>query len=188
MWAGAAVVSIAMTALAAVADAAPVVPADLPTPTPTIAAPVMTVRPVAIAIPALGIAGPLETLTADPATGELSAPTDPAHAGWFAGGVVPGASGPAVIGGHVDSRAGPGLFFGLHTLHPGDRVEIRNSDGATVRFAVVSVAGYPKDRFPTAAVYGPVPGPELRLVTCGGAFDRAARSYRDNIIVDAVLA
>lgn len=146
------------------------------------------VRPLMIAVPALGVAGPLGELTADPVTAELAAPDDPALAGWFAAGVVPGDRGPAVVGGHVDSRAGPGVFARLGTLRAGDLVEITRSDGRTVRFSVTAVRSYPKDRFPTEAVYGPAPGPELRLVTCGGRFDRGGRSYEDNVVVDAVLA
>ena len=114
-------------------------------------------------------------------------PHDPARAGWYAAGVVPGDQGPAVIGGHVDSRNGPGVFFRLRTLRPGDLVDVTRSDGRTVRFSVIAVALYPKDRFPTEAVYGPTSGPELRLVTCGGTFDRSARSYDDNVVVDAAL-
>ena len=145
------------------------------------------VRPVAVSIPALAVAGPLEELVADADTGELAAPADPARAGWYAAGVVPGDRGPAVIGGHVDSRSGPGVFFRLRTLRPGDLVDVTRSDGRTVRFSVIAVALYPKDRFPTEAVYGPTSGPELRLVTCGGTFDRSARSYDDNVVVDAAL-
>ena len=130
----------------------------------------------------------LDDLLADPVTGELAAPNDPARAGWYEAGVVPGDQGPAVIGGHVDSRRGPGVFFRLRTLHPGDLIQVTRSDGGTVRFSVLSVALYPKDRFPTQAVYGPTPAPELRLVTCGGRFDRSVRSYDDNVVVDAVLA
>lgn len=145
------------------------------------------VRPVTVSIPALGVTGPLQELVADPASGELAAPDDPALAGWYAAGVVPGDQGPAVIGGHVDSRRGPGVFFRLRTLHPGDLVEVARSDGRTARFSVVAVGLYPKDAFPTRAVYGPTSGPELRLVTCGGAFDRSERSYDDNVVVDAAL-
>lgn len=146
------------------------------------------VRPLTIAIPALGVTGPLGELTADPVTAELAAPDDPAQAGWFATGVVPGERGPAVVGGHVDSRAGPGVFAELGTLRPGDLVEITRSDRRTVRFTVTAVRSFPKEGFPTEAVYGPAPGPELRLVTCGGRFDRDRRSYEDNVVVDAVLA
>jgi hypothetical protein len=71
---------------------------------------------------------------------------------------------------------------------PGDLVEIRRSDGRTARFTVTDVRFYPKDRFPTDAVYGPAPAPELRLVTCGGVFDRANRNYEDNVVVNAVLS
>jgi hypothetical protein len=42
-----------------------------------------------------------------------------------------------------------------------------------------------KDRFPTQAVYGPTPDPELRLITCGGAFDYATGHYLSNIVVYA---
>ncbi len=154
---------------------------------PTPAALVEPVRPVAVAIPALGVTSPLEDLVADPVTRELSAPADPSRAGWYAAGVVPGDQGPAVIGGHVDSRSGPGVFFRLRTLRPGDLVDVTRSDGTTARFSVIAVALYPKDAFPTEAVYGPTSGPELRLVTCGGVFDRSVRSYEDNVVVDAAL-
>jgi Sortase domain len=62
---------------------------------------------------------------------------------------------------------------------------VRRADGATVAFAVTEIAVYPKDAFPTDRVYGPTPGPELRLITCGGSFDRSAGSYRDNTVVYA---
>jgi Sortase domain len=144
------------------------------------------VRPVSIAIPALEVAGPLGELTAAE-NGELLAPDDPGLAGWFAAGVVPGDVGPAVIGGHVDSRRGPGVFFALRSLRRGDVVSVTRSDGRTVRFTVTDVAKVPKARFPTEAVYAPTPRPELRLVTCGGRFDRSAHSYADNVVVAAVV-
>jgi sortase (surface protein transpeptidase) len=100
-------------------------------------------------------------------------------------GPVPGDPGPAVIAGHVDSRAGPAVFFRLRELRPGDKVTVRRSDGRAVAFTVDEVDRYPKDAFPTSAVYGPAPGSELRLITCGGSFDAAKRSYRDNVVVYA---
>ena len=142
-------------------------------------------RPIALRIPALGVDGPLGQLgQAD--NGELLAPDDPALAGWYAGGVTPGDVGPAVIGGHVDSRRGPGVFFGLRSLNPGDMATVSMSDGRAVRFVVTQVREVPKAQFPTASVYAPTARPELRLITCGGRFDRAARSYVDNIVVQAV--
>ena len=60
-----------------------------------------------------------------------------------------------------------------------------NSISTTAVFAVDRVDQVPKDAFPTDRVYGPTPGPELRLITCGGSFDRDAGSYRDNTVVYA---
>ena len=147
--------------------------------------PAGAVRPVSITIPRLAVAGPLGELSqAD--NGELLAPDDPNLAGWYVEGVVPGDVGPAVIGGHVDSRRGPGVFHGLQSLRPGDAVEVGRSDGRVAAFVVTRVREVAKARFPTAAVYAATPRPELRLITCGGRFDRTARSYTGNVVVEAV--
>jgi sortase (surface protein transpeptidase) len=107
-------------------------------------------------------------------------------AGWFTGSPRPGAIGSSVIAGHVDSYQGPGIFFRLRLLRPGAAVYVRQADGSVAVFAVTAVHLYRKARFPTESVYGPVPDPELRLITCGGIFDRAAGSYLSNVVVDAV--
>jgi sortase (surface protein transpeptidase) len=118
-------------------------------------------------------------------SGALVPPEDVTTAGWFAQGAAPGDAGPAVLAGHVDSVAGPGVFFRLRSLVPGDPVLVTRADGSVVRFTVTRVARYPKTAFPTGEVYGPTADAELRLVTCGGAFDRAARSYVDDVVVYA---
>ena len=145
------------------------------------------VTPVRVAIPATSVAGDLVDLGVDDA-GALVPPSDFAQAGWFAAGPVPGDVGPAVIAGHVDSRSGPAVFFRLEELAPGDTVQVTRSDGRDVDFRVTRVAQYPKTDFATEEVYGPTTGPELRLITCGGTFDRSRRSYLDNVVVYAVLA
>jgi LPXTG-site transpeptidase (sortase) family protein len=118
----------------------------------------------------------------------LQAPPAPDVAGWFVHGALPGEPGPAVIAGHVDSRTGPAVFSRLDRLVPGDRVEVGRSDGQVFAYRVTTVETVPKDAFPTARVYGPTPGPELRLITCGGVFDRHSSHYRDNVIVTAIPA
>jgi hypothetical protein len=140
--------------------------------------------PVSVEIPSVGISSLLEHLAMGD-DGVLAAPVNFGTAGWFAAGPQPGQPGPAVIAGHVDSRSGPAIFYRLNELKPGDEVLVHREDGSTVRFAVDEIEQYPKDAFPADAVYGPVPGPELRLITCGGEFDRTVRSYRDNLVVYA---
>jgi sortase (surface protein transpeptidase) len=106
-------------------------------------------------------------------------------AGWYDGGPRPGAIGSAVIAGHIDSVAGPAVFYRLSSLRPGDRAYVRRADGTLVVFRVTAVRSYPKDRFPTADVYGPAASPQLRLITCGGTFDPARHSYLSNVVVYA---
>ncbi|GAB3984952.1 sortase domain-containing protein [Plantactinospora veratri] len=112
-------------------------------------------------------------------------PRDFAEAGWYAGGTAPGDVGPAVLAGHVDSATGPAVFARLSELRPGDRIEVRRG-GRWLGFRVSGAGRHAKDAFPTDAVYRPTPGPELRLITCAGAFDRSTRHYRDNLVVYAV--
>ena len=142
--------------------------------------------PVRVRVPAIGVDSGLLRLGTD-AAGALVPPDDVTRAGWFADGAVPGDVGPAVVAGHVDSVDGPAVFSRLRELAPGHEVFVDRADGTTARFAVTGVGRYPKSDFPTEAVYGPTPRAELRLVTCGGEFDRSARSYLDNVVVTAVL-
>ncbi len=182
---GAVMVGVAAAALLVPAIPLPSTPNQVADAVPVAAVARPQVAAVSIAIPSLDLSGPLDELgVAD--DGQLLAPDDPSRAGWYAGGVVPGDLGPAIVGGHVDSRRGRGVFFALRSLRPGDVVDITRSDGRVARFSVSRVQQVAKDRFPTAAVYGPTPRPELRLITCGGRFDRTARSYTDNVVVEAV--
>jgi sortase (surface protein transpeptidase) len=142
--------------------------------------------PVRIGIPAIGVSAAVVRLGLK-RDGTLQVPGDFDVTGWFAGGPAPGETGPAVIAGHIDSHRGPAVFYRLRELRPGQEITVGRRDGSSVRFAVDGVARYPKDAFPTEAVFGPAPEPLLRLITCGGAFDRAQRSYRDNVVVTARL-
>ncbi len=143
------------------------------------------VSPVRLRIPAIGFdqAGLIPLVLGN--AGELQAPERYSDVGWYANGPVPGDPGPAVIAAHVDSRSGPAPFFHLRDLRAGDEMMVARSDGREVVFWVDAVQRYPKDAFPTQAVYGQTPGSALRLITCGGTFDTAKRSYRDNIVVYA---
>lgn len=143
--------------------------------------------PVLLEVPALGLARPPVPLGLDP-SGSLEVPADPADVGWYVHSAEPGDPGPAVVAGHVDSREGPGVFHRLDDLEPGDEVRLRRGDGRVAVFRVDRVEQHPKAAFPTEAVYGPTPGPELRLITCGGEFDRTSSHYRDNVLVYASLA
>ncbi|MER7456524.1 class F sortase [Micromonospora sp. NPDC126480] len=180
----------ATPAAAEVGPAAPATPLAIRRPdcathcSPATAGPARAAAPTRVRVPRIAVDARLETLGVD-AAGALVPPADFAAAGWYAGGPAPGDPGPAVIAGHLDSRDGPAVFARLAELRPGDRVLVSRGD-RVVPFRVNGTLRAAKRRFPTAAVYGPTPGPELRLVTCGGDFDRRTGHYRDNVVVFAV--
>ncbi len=172
------------------ADAAPALVPLTPRPAaaaPALApaAPITAARPAGLVVPAAGIdAGGLGTLGLDE-TGELQAPATPNAVGWYRDGATPGDPGTVVLVGHVDSYRGPGVFWHLRNLRPGDTIDVPRSDGTVAHFGVDAVETVGKEAFPAERVYAPTAGPSLRLITCGGPFDRSARSYEDNVVVFA---
>jgi hypothetical protein len=137
--------------------------------------------PVALSIPAIAVHTTLIRLGVT-AQGTLQAPSSTSVAGWYTGSPRPGDIGSSIIAGHIDSYQGPGVFFRLRLLRPGNLVYVREADGRVATFRVNSVRMYPKNHFPTTTVYGPSPDAELRLITCGGVFDQATGSYLSNVV------
>ena len=121
------------------------------------------------------------------ADGTLEVPPGAFPAGWFTGGPTPGELGPAVIAGHIDWITGPGVFYQLGSLEVGDEIRITRTDGTVASFRTIRVDQYPKDSFPTDLVYGNIDHAGLRLISCGGAFNRDTGHYEDNIVVFADL-
>lgn len=144
--------------------------------------------PTALSIPSIGVRTKgIVDLQLDK-NGKLEAPRDFDRAGWYAAGPTPGEFGPSVIGAHVDSKAGPAVFYRLGALKKGAEVVVSRKDGSTARFVVDRVARYSKSSFPTTQVYADTKGrAELRLITCGGAFDQSTGHYVDNIVAFAHL-
>lgn len=142
--------------------------------------------PTAVEIPSVGISSRLERLGLD-GDGAIETPQAWQSAGWYRRSTRPGQQGAAVILGHVDSTTGPAVFYRLRDVQPGARVRVRRADGSVAVFEIDRLEQHRKTRFPSAEVYFPTAEPTLRLVTCGGAFDRERGSYRDNLVVFATL-
>lgn len=140
--------------------------------------------PARIRIPAIGLDQSLLGLRVQQ-DGRLGVPKDPARVGWWSDGPRPGDPGAVVIVGHVDSATGPGAFHGLSSLRPGDPITLRREDGGDATYTVQALRQYEKDALPDSQVYATTGPPALRLITCGGAYDRGRGEYRDNLVVYA---
>ncbi|GCD96569.1 class F sortase [Embleya hyalina] len=162
--------------------------APSPTPTPEGGPAMKRSEPVRIKIPRIKVDAPFIGLGLN-SSGVLEVPPagDRNLAGWYEDGVAPGSRGNALVLGHVDTMMGPAVFWGLGSLKAGDIVEISRADGSVAKFAVDSVEAFPKDAFPDERVYGKTRDAQLRLITCGGTYDRKAKDYKDNVVVFAHL-
>ncbi len=143
--------------------------------------------PVSLAIPSIGLRTADFTDLGLERDGSLEVPTDFDDVGWLSSSFAPGQTGPAILAGHVDSRKGPAVFYRLGEMKPGQQISVTRQDRSVAVFTVDRIQRFPKDRFPTAAVYGNTQRAELRLITCGGVFDRKTRHYKDNVVVFANL-
>jgi sortase (surface protein transpeptidase) len=146
--------------------------------------PAVGVTPVRLSIPSIGVDSPLDELTRDSA-GVLLPPAGLENAGWYSGSAVPGATGPAVLAGHVDDTETAGVFARLRELAPGAEIIVTLSDGTARKFVASHAVDVAKTSFPTEDVYGPTPTSQLRLITCNGPYDFDVMHYSNNLIVYA---
>ncbi|WP_432096784.1 class F sortase [Streptomyces sp. bgisy100] len=161
---------------------------DAPTATPTRAPSLPRSAPQRISIPEIAVDAPFTPLTLG-ASGQLNAPPagDTNLVGWYRDGATPGEHGASIIAGHVDTKTGPAVFVQLDKLRPGSDIHITRADGRVVTFRVDSVETFSKANFPSKRVYADTASPQLRVITCGGEYDRKARDYKDNVVVFAHL-
>ncbi|MFI8768409.1 class F sortase [Streptomyces sp. NPDC053792] len=152
--------------------------------------PLPALAPRRVDIPSLGISAPVvargldDTGAVDPPPFEM-----PHTVGWFGSGTRPGAAGAALLVGHVDTETRPAVFYGLSAARPGAKVRVTRTDGSVAEFTVDDVQVFPREDFDPSKVYG-ARDPhraELRLITCGGTFDRATGTYTANVVVSAYL-
>ncbi|WP_425336473.1 class F sortase [Streptomyces afghaniensis] len=144
-------------------------------------------RATRLLIPYLRIDAPVMDLGLDRER-RLTAPPedDPKLVGWYRYGASPGERGTAVAVGHLDTDSGPAVFAGLPELTRGRIVKARRADGRIAVYTVDKIKSYEKAHFPSKEVYGARGRPELRLITCGGSYDRR-KGYSGNVVVFAHL-
>ncbi|GAA4822122.1 class F sortase [Streptomyces ziwulingensis] len=153
-------------------------------------APLDDALPRRLDIPHLGIEAPVTAGGLDPAGAPEPPPFGrPGTVGWYAAGTAPGAAGTALMVGHVDTETRPAVFYKLSTLKPGETIRVVRDGTGAAEFTVDDVQVLTRDGFDARQAYGPhrTGRAELRLITCGGTFDRTTDSYSANVVVSAYL-
>ncbi len=139
--------------------------------------------PIAIDAPSIGVRAEVVDSGIDPDSGQMAIPPEARQVGWYRYGPTPGEEGSAVLAGHVDMAGqGPGAFYHLDRLSPGDEVTITMSDGSARTFEVVETSRVPKTELDVDAVFENAGPSRVTLVTCGGAFNHTERTYLDNVV------
>ncbi len=156
------------------------VPTLVPIPTPGL-------RPVTIIIPKLKIQTAVEAVGLTE-TNNMDTPKNAANVAWYGFGVKPGEAGNAVIAGHYDTPTGkPAIFYKLNELEVKDEIEIISENGVHSIFTVNEKSTIPYDVFPNEQVFKTRPGKNVNLITCGGVWDIAKKTYKDRIVVYTTL-
>ncbi|MFI5746634.1 class F sortase [Streptomyces sp. NPDC051644] len=152
--------------------------------------PIEGAAPKRVEIPSIGIKAPVVARGLDKDGAIEPPPFDtPQTVGWYGDGTEPGAKGPALFVGHVDTETRQAVFYGLSAARPGAKVEVTRADGTVAEFTIDDVQVFTRERFNADKAYGPRKSgrAELRLITCGGTYDRASQSYDANVVVSAYL-
>ncbi|MEU6315629.1 class F sortase [Streptomyces sp. NPDC047014] len=157
---------------------------------PAAHAPLAASPPQRVDVPSIGIQAPVVPRGLDK-DGAIEPPPyeSPGTVGWWGQGTQPGAAGTALMVGHVDTRSKPAVFYGLSSARQGEKVRVVRADGSVAEFTIEDVRVYERADFDAHKAYGPrVRGrAELRLVTCGGTYDKVAKQYTANVVVSAYL-
>jgi LPXTG-site transpeptidase (sortase) family protein len=138
--------------------------------------------PATIEIPAIDVSTSIEAVGLKE-NGEMAVTESFETTAWYQGGYKPGEPGNAVIGGHVDSRNGPAVFYKLNKLSKGDEIIVKNKEGEKRIFVVTEKKEYPWDDAPLKSIFGYSPASSLNLITCTGDFDHSARNYSKRLVV-----
>lgn len=171
-------------------------PAALPVPVaPTVAthparldefAPAAPLRPVRLTVDAGGVIAEVVPVGVDESGVAMDLPPDASMVAWYEHGPSPGDAGSAVVAGHVDFGGRRGAFYGLAHVEPGATITVEFEDSSARAFSVTARRTYAKAELPVDELFRHDGPATLVLVTCGGAYDRATRSYADNVVLYAV--
>ncbi|OLZ61943.1 class F sortase [Streptomyces sp. IMTB 2501] len=156
--------------------------------TPPVANDLPRSEPTRLLIPKISVDAPFTTLEMDDSRTLQPPPAgDTNLVGWYAKGVSPGETGTAIIAGHLDTTTSAAVFANLDALAPGDEFTVQRADGRDADFVVDDAETFAKDGFPSERVFADAQRPEVRLITCAGPYDKAAKDYTNNLVVFAHL-
>ncbi|ACB62109.1 peptidase C60 sortase A and B [Exiguobacterium sibiricum 255-15] len=115
--------------------------------------------------------------------GAMGTPKNEQQVGWYKFGPRPGDVGNAVIDGHTDTKTGPAVFYQLHELKKGDKINIKDESGRNLVFRVKKLVEYGHLDAPLEKIFGASDQRNLNLITCIGTYDENEGTYDNRLVV-----
>lgn len=133
-------------------------------------------------IDGIGLTAEIEPVGVDK-NGHMEMPSNPWLVGWYKYGATLEEKGNIVIGGHLDSKTGPAIFYRLASLAIGDEIIVVDQKNEKHSFFVIKKETYDEDKFPSEEIFAAGDKKRLNLITCRGRFDRIKQGYNKRIVV-----
>lgn len=105
--------------------------------------------------------------------------------GWYRFGPTPLEAGSTVLAAHLNYDGVNGVFRYLADVDVGAEVSVTLTDGQVASYRVTEVRLIDKNLLPPDEIWNRDGPARLVLITCGGRYDAARRSYDDNVVVFA---
>lgn len=145
--------------------------------------------PSLLSIPSIGILAAVQTVgLVEGNSREMATPSNFTDVAWYKDSAVPGASGSAVLTGHLNGKNVPrAVFYNLDKLVPGDNLYITDREGITLKFVVVKVKNFAYND-PTDEVFlSNNTTAKLNLITCGGSWLPEISRYDTRTVIFSEL-
>ena len=140
-----------------------------------------------LVIPSIGVDAPFSYKPV-PTSGIMPNPDGPTDVAYYdfsqhpGLGGTPGKGGNIVLAGHVDYiRYGPAVFWELHNIKVGDRVQITMADGTSAQYQIEFNKYITVGDADWTAIVAATADESITLITCGGEFE--AGHYNNRQIV-----
>lgn len=138
-----------------------------------------------IELPSQGRSAPIVKVGIDRSS-QMVVPKNARDVAWLDQGPFPGRTQNAVLAGHINYSGRAGTFNQIDNLREGDPVVV-TLDGTKYTFRVTWVCSFPRDTELADQIMGYTDVPSVTLISCGGVFDRRARTHTNRIAVRAEL-
>jgi sortase (surface protein transpeptidase) len=119
--------------------------------------------------------------------GVLETPSNVYDTAWYNKSAQPGQASAMLIDGHISSWTTEGVFYNLHSLQPGDQIDVQGGNGAIFTYRVVKVQIFGADNVDMTSAILPIikNKPGLNLISCIGDVISGTSEFNERIIVFA---